>query len=619
MREEKKLGKSNGAHVTWRLLQYLRPYRWQVVLALVMTLAITPMELAGPYLFHIGIDWYILPYTLGQISAKAATLGLAIAVLMFLGFSLGSFLLQYAQARVMQRIGQEVMYDLRKEIFAYLQRLPMSFLDRTPVGQLVTRATTDVDALNELFASGVVTILNILVVMLCMGAMLFIWHPLLALASLSPLPFILILTGLFSSKVGTANRQFRTLIALINTFLQEHISGMAIVQLFNRQEKTSQQFASLNQKLLKASCDGLDAFSSYFPAVEFLCMGGLALLYWVGGLSIIEGSLQIGVLISFMIYAHRFFQPINDLTEKIDVLQTALAAAERIFQLLDEPVTSLSPAKACTKAATRGEIEFRNVWFAYEGGANPKDENWVLRDVSFRVKAGQTIAIVGQTGAGKTTLIQLLLRFYDIQRGQILLDGVDLRELDLQELRSLFGIVLQDTFLFAGTLESNIKLGTERIDRAAAEQALREVGLGPFLESQAQGIETSVTERGSTLSMGQRQLISFARALAHDPHFLILDEATSSVDTKTERLIRSALDRLLKGRAALVIAHRLSTIKHADRILVMHKGRLSEEGSHQELLLQRGIYFRLYQLQYKEQEALGASASESLQPMPAIN
>jgi len=619
MHEEKEHEKFNGAHFMWQLLQYLRPYRWQVVLALVLMLAITPMELAGPYLFHIGIDWYILPYSSGQISPTMAAWGLAIVVLMFLGVSLGSFLLLYALVRVMQRIGQEVTYDLRKEIFERLQRLPLSFLDRTPVGQLVTRATTDVDALNELFATGVVAILNSIVLMLCMGVMLFIWHPALALASLSPLPFILILTLVFQNKVGKANWQARTVIAQINTFLNEHLSGMAIVQLFNRQEKAGRQFAALNQKLLKASCDSINAFCFYYSAVEFICMGGLALLYWVGGLRVIEGSLQIGVLIAFMMYVQRFFQPIIDLSEKLEIVATAVPAAQRIFQLLDEPVTNLSPVKARRKAATHGEIEFRNVWFAYEGGANPKDENWVLRDVSFRVKAGQTIAIVGQTGAGKTTLIQLLLRFYDIQRGQILLDGVDLREMDLQELRSLFGIVLQDSFLFAGTLESNVKLGTEGIDRTSAEQALRKVGLGPFLESQAQGIETPVTERGSTLSMGQRQLISFARALAHNPHFLILDEATSSVDTKTERLIRSALDRLLKGRTSVVIAHRLSTIEHADRILVMHKGRLSEQGSHQELLHQRGIYFRLYQLQYKEQEALGAGASESLQPMPAIN
>jgi ATP-binding cassette subfamily B protein len=617
MREEKKLGKFNDTNVTWRLLKYLRPYRWQVACALVMTLAITPMELAGPYLFHVGIDWYILPYLSGQISSMAATWGLGAVALMFLGFSLGSFFLQYAQIRVTQRIGQKVMYDIRKEIFEHLQGLPLSFFDRTPVGQLVTRATTDVDALNDLFASGVVAILNNLALLLCIGVMLFIWHPSLALASLSPLPFILILTHLFRNKSIYANRQVRTVIARINSFLHEHISGMAIVQLFNRQEKAGQQFALLNQKLLKANYDTLNAFCSYHPAVEFVSVGSLALLYWVGGLGVIGGGLQIGVLISFMMYAHQFFQPIEELSDKVDILQTALAAAERIFQLLDEPATSLSPAKACRKSATRGEIEFRNVWFAYPGGANPEDENWVLRDVSFRVEAGQTIAIVGQTGAGKTTAIQLLLRFYDIQRGQILLDGVDIREMDLQELRGLFGIVPQDAFLFAGTLESNVKLGTERIDRSAAEQALRKVGLGPFLESQAQGIETPVTERGSTLSMGQRQLVSFARALAHNPHFLILDEATSSVDTKTERMIQSALDRLLKGRTAMVIAHRLSTIQHADRILVIHKGRLGEQGSHQELLLQRGIYFRLYQLQYKEQEAPDAGVSESLQPLPA--
>jgi ATP-binding cassette, subfamily B, multidrug efflux pump len=617
MREEKKLGKFNDINITWRLLQYLRPYRWQVVWALVMLLCITAMELIGPYLFHVGIDWYIIPYYSGQISTKAATWGLATVVLIFLGAILGIFFLQYAQLRVMRRIGQEVMYDLRKEIFERLQRLPLSYFDRNPVGRLVTRATTDVDALNDLFASGVVATLNNVVLLFCMGVMLLKWHPFLALASLSPLPLILILTYVFRNKTRNANRQFRTVIARINAFLHEHIGGMVMVQLFNRQEKARQQFARFNGNLLKASKDALDAFSSYYPAVAFVSLGGVALLYWVGGARVIEGSVEIGVLISFMMYAQRFFQPIEELSEKIDILQTALASAERIFQLIDEPGIIHSPANVSMKAATRGEIEFRNVWFAYQDDANPKEENWVLRDVSFRVEAGQTVAIVGQTGAGKTTLIHLLLRFYDVQRGQILIDGVDIREMDLQELRSRFGIVLQDAFLFAGTLESNVKLGTERIDRTVAEQALCKVGLGPFLESQAQGIETPVTERGSTLSMGQRQLVSFARALAHNPHFLILDEATSSVDTKTERMIRDALDQLLKDRTAVVIAHRLSTIRHADCILVIHKGRLSEQGSHQELLLKRGIYFRLYQLQYKEQDAPYARASESLQPMLA--
>ena len=617
MREEKKLGKFNDINITWRLLQYLRPYRWQVVWALVMLLGITAMELVGPYLFHVAIDWYIIPFYSGQISTKAATWGLATVVLIFLGAILGIFFLQYAQLRVMRRIGQEVMYDLRKEIFERLQRLPLSYFDRNPVGRLVTRATTDVDGLNDLFASGVVATLNNIVLLFCMGVMLLKWHPFLALASLSPLPFILILTYVFRNKTRNANRQIRTMIARINAFLHEHIGGMVMVQLFNRQEKARRQFAGFNGNLLKASKDSLDAFSSYYPAVAFVSLGGVALLYWVGGARVIEGSVEIGVLISFMMYAQRFFQPIEKLSEKIDILQTALASAERIFQLIDEPGIIHSPTNVCMKAATRGEIEFRNVWFAYQDDANPKEENWVLRDVSFRVEAGQPVAIVGQTGAGKTTLIHLLLRFYDVQRGQILIDGVDIREMDLRALRSRFGIVLQDAFLFAGTLESNVKLGTERIDRTVAEQALCKVGLGPFLESQAQGIETPVTERGSTLSMGQRQLVSFARALAHNPHFLILDEATSSVDTKTERMIRDALDQLLKDRTAVVIAHRLSTIKHADCILVIHKGRLSEQGSHQELLLKRGIYFRLYQLQYKEQDAPYGRASESLQPMLA--
>jgi ATP-binding cassette subfamily B protein len=350
-------------------------------------------------------------------------------------------------------------------------------------------------------------------------------------------------------------------------------------------------------------------------------MSGIALLSWVGGVRVIAGTIEIGVLVAFMMYAQRFFRPIQDLSDKFNILQSAMAASERIFRLLDEPVTIFSPAKIHSLSAPRGEIEFRNVWFAYHGGAAPKEDEWVLRDVSFRVEPGQTLAIVGHTGAGKTTIIQLLLRFYDIQRGEILLDGVDIRELDLQELRRMFGIVLQDPFLFTGTLESNVKLATPTIDRTATANALREVGLGPFLESLPRGVDTPVTERGSTLSVGQRQLVSFARALAHDPKFLILDEATSSVDTKTELMIREALDRLLKNRTAVVIAHRLSTIQHADRILVFHKGRLREQGSHQELLALRGIYYRLYQLQYKEQElvaSLPASAVPGFsQPLSA--
>jgi len=444
--------------------------------------------------------------------------------------------------------------------------------------------------------------LNDFVQLFGLAVFLLAWHPLLALATLSPLPFMIVLTYFFRNRVRDANRGIRTAIARINGFLQEHISGMSIVQLFNRERKARKQFAELNRIHMEAYKDAIDAFSFFFPAVEFLSMSGIALLFWVAGVRVVGGTIAVGVLISFMMYAQSFFRPIQDLSEKFNILQAAMAASERVFKLLDEPITITSPETVRTLSAPRGEIEFRNVWFAYTGGANPTDENWVLRDVSFRVEPGQTLAIVGHTGAGKTTIIQLLLRFYDIQRGHILLDGVDIREMDLHELRRMFGIVLQDPFLFTGTLESNVRLGTAKIDRAATERALKEVGLGPFVASLAQGVETPVTERGGTLSVGQRQLVSFARALAHDPKFLILDEATSSVDTKTELLIREALDRLLTGRTSVVIAHRLSTIQHAHRILVFHKGRLREQGSHQELLLVRGIYYRLYQLQYKEQE-----------------
>ncbi len=620
-REEEKLGKVYDAQLTRRLLKYMRPYRWWVAAAVSMALGVAATELVGPYLFHVGIDWYIVPGFSHSIPRLKASAGLLWVVIVFMGSIVASFGLQYAQVRIMQWVGQETMYDLRKEIFEHLQRLPMSFFDRSPVGRLVTRATTDVDALNDLFASGVAAMLNDFVMLFGLAGWLFYLNHRLALAALSPLPFMIVLTYFFRTFVRDANRRIRTAIARINAFLQEHISGMAIVQLFNREEKSRRQFAELNRIHMLAYKDAIDAFSFFFPAVEVLSMGGIALLYWVGGVRVIGGTVEIGFLFSFMVYAQRFFRPIQDLSEKFNILQTAMAASERIFRLLDEPITIFSAEKTRSLPAPRGEIEFRNVWFAYRGGATPSEEDWVLRDVSFRVEPGQTLAIVGHTGAGKTTIIQLLLRFYDIQRGQILLDGIDIREMEIHDLRRLFGIVLQDPFLFTGTLESNVKLGTETIDRAATEQALREVGLGPFVTSLPQGIETPVTERGATLSVGQRQLVSFARALAHSPKFLILDEATSSVDTKTELMIREALDRLIEGRSAVVIAHRLSTIQHAHRILVFHKGRLREQGSHQELLALRGIYYRLYQLQYKEQELAfpvhGGSTGGFPQPLPA--
>jgi ATP-binding cassette, subfamily B, multidrug efflux pump len=622
--EEEALGKAYDSRLMKRLLQYMRPYRWQVFFALALVAIVTPLELAPPWLFRSAIDRYFVPALNHSLAENTAWRGVEIISGAFLLVLIFDFLAQYIQIRIMQRVGQQTMYDMRREIFAHMQRLPMSYFDRNPVGRLVTRVTTDVDALNDLFAAGVVTMINDFFLLVVMAGLLFSIDRRLALDTLAVLPGILIVTLIFRKFVRDANRRIRTAIARINSFLQEYISGMAVVQLFNREIKARAEFSKRNRENMLAWRDAILAYALFYPAVEFLSFATIALIYWSGGNRILNGGLSLGVLTAFTMYAQRFFRPIQDLSEKFNILQSAMAASERIFKLLDEPVTITSDPNAIPLTNPLGEIEFRNVWFAYRNAGNPMEEDWVLRDVSFRVPPGETFAIVGHTGAGKTTLISLLLRFYDIQRGQILLDGVDIRAINLQDLRRQFGIVLQDPFLFTGTIESNIRLGTPGIDRPTVEHAVQEIGLGDFVRSLPEGVATEVNERGSTLSVGQRQLINFARALAHNPRFLILDEATSSVDTKTELQIREALDRLLCGRTALVIAHRLSTIQHADRILVFHKGRLREQGAHQQLLAQRGIYYRLYQLQYKEQElgipANGHPAAETApipSPLPA--
>ena len=624
IQEEEALGKAYDSRLMKRLLEYMRPYAWRVFLALALVMVVTPLELAPPVLFQKAIDNYLVPGMNGILALSSAWRGVLWISLLYFGVLCFDFLAQYIQIRIMQRVGQQTMYDMRTEIFGRLQRLPMSYFDKNPVGRLMTRVTTDVDALNDLFAAGVVTMINDFFLLAVMAGLLFRIDAKLAVDAMAVLPFILVVTLIFRKYVRDANRKIRTAIARINAFLQEYISGMSVVQLFNRENKARGEFAKRNKDNMLAWRDAILAYALFYPVVEFLSFATIALIYWSGGNRILGNSLTLGILIAFTMFAQRFFRPIQDLSEKFNILQSAMAASERIFKLLDEPITIESNSNAQRLVAPRGEIEFRNVWFSYKNVAEPKDEDWVLRDVSFRVSAGKTFAIVGHTGAGKTTVISLLLRFYDIQRGQILLDGVDIRLLDLQELRRQFGIVLQDPFLFTGTVESNVRLGTEGITRKTVEHALDEVGLGDYLRSLPQGVETEVNERGSTLSVGQRQLISFARALAHNPRFLILDEATSSVDTKTELQIRDALDRLLSGRTALVIAHRLSTIQHADRILVFHKGRLREQGAHQDLLAQRGIYFRLYQLQYKEQElhdsnavSRGSGSSPLPAPLPA--
>ncbi len=615
LHEEEALGKAYDSRLMRRLLRYMKPYKWRVVLALLMVAIVTPLELAPPLIFRKAIDSYFTPALKHVISETSAWMGIGWLSLLFFAVLTFDFLAQYIQIRIMQRVGQQTMYDMRGEIFGHLQRLPMSYFDRNPVGRLVTRVTTDVDALNDLFAAGVVTMINDFFLLVVMAGLLFKIDTRLALATLAVLPGILIVTMIFRKFVRDANRRIRTAIARINAFLQEYISGMSVVQLFNRERKALDEFEKRNRDNMLAWRDAILAYALFYPAVEFLSFATIALIFWSGGIRILSGTLTLGVLTAFTMFAQRFFRPIQDLSEKFNILQSAMAASERIFKLLDEPVLVESDPNAIPLDHPRGEIEFRNVWFSYRNVPEPAHEDWVLRDVSFRVAPGQTIAIVGHTGAGKTTLISLLLRFYDIQRGQILLDGKDIRLIDLQDLRRQFGIVLQDPFLFTGTIETNIRLGTPGIDRARVEHAIEEIGLGEFIRSLPEGVASNVNERGSTLSVGQRQLINFARALAHNPRFLILDEATSSVDTKTELLIREALNRLLSGRTALVIAHRLSTIQHADRILVFHKGRLREQGAHQELLAQRGIYYRLYQLQYKEQELhLPLESSRSAEP-----
>src|SRR5256712_10049727 len=495
--EEEALGKAYDSRLMRRLLQYMKPYRWRVVLALALVAVVTPLELAPPAIFQKAIDNNFVPAMARKIPEATAWMGIIWLSLLYLAVLAFDFLAQYIQIRIMQRVGQQTMYDMRREISGHMQRLPMSYFDRNPVGRLVTRVTTDVDALNALSAAGVVTMINDFVLLAVMAGLLIKSDRRLALDTLAVLPGILIVTMISPKFVRDANRRIRTAIARINAFLQEYISGMSVVQLFNRERKAVEEFEKRNRDNMLAWRDAILAYALFYPAVEFLSFATIALIYWAGGNRILSGTLTLGVLTAFTMFAQRFFRPIQDLSEKFNILQSAMAASERIFKLLDEPASSESDPNAIPLDHPRGEIEFRNVWFSYRNVPDPAEEDWVLRDVSFRVAPGQTIAIVGHTGAGKTTLISLLLRFYDIQRGQILLDGKDIRLIELQDLRRQFGIVLQDPFLFTGTIESNVRLGTPGIDRTTVERAIDEIGLGEFIRSLSDGITTSVNEPGS--------------------------------------------------------------------------------------------------------------------------
>ncbi len=671
--EEEVLGKAYDARLMRRLLKYLRPYKPQVALALVAIISASILQLAQPYLMKLAIDRYIENGDLRGVNRIAVA---------FFAILIASFVLEFIQTWTLQMTGQRIMYDLRLEIYRHLQRIDLQFYDRNPVGRLMTRVTTDVDVLNDMFTSGVVsifgdifTLAGIMIVLVSMD-----WR--LALVTFAVLPLIVLVTQWFRRNVRESYRTVRAWVARINAFLQEHITGMPTVQLFRRERRSFDRFDDINRKHRDANIDSILFYAVFYPAIEVIGALASALIIWFGGGWTLQGTLTIGSLVAFLLYSGRFFRPISDMSEKFNVLQAAMASSERIFGLLDTrvkiespgsvtrdagsdvraglsgsripdpesqtrgaesdlaenlsgartpdpgsrprppslvaqstratsygeaaPERALSPGRAeaggpspSSGPRTEGHIIFDHVSFAYDG------ENEVLRDVSFEVRPGERVGIVGATGAGKSTLINLLLRFYDVTRGRILVDGVDVRDMDLRRLRRLFSLVLQDVHLFSGTIAANIRLGEAAIGDDAVKRAAEAVHADRFIDRLPSGYDSAVAERGATLSVGQKQLLSFARALAFNPRILVLDEATSSVDTETELLIRDALHVLMAGRTTIAIAHRLSTIQDMDKILVLHKGQLRESGRHQDLLAQRGIYYKLYQLQYRDQESAG--------------
>ena len=613
--EEEVLGKAYDARLMRRLLAYLRPHTWHVVGALLALIGDAVFQLVPPYLVKVAIDQYIAQGDLGGLN-RIAFIYLAVLV--------AAFSLEYAQTYMMQMIGQRIMYDMRMQIYSHLQRLDLAFYDRNPVGRLMTRVTTDVDVINDLFTSGVVAAFGDLFMLVgIMGTLLWMdWR--LALITFSVLPLILVLAQWFRHNVRESYRKVRARIARINAFLNEHINGMATVQLFRREQVNYARFDAINAEHRDANVEQIVFYAVFLPAVEFVAAIATALILWYGGGFVMSGALTLGSLVAFILYAGRFFRPISDMSEKFNTLQAAMASSERIFQLLDTRVAIESPAIGHRPSSighrpssiVKGHIVFDDVSFAYNADkvTSPDQMEHVLRNVSFEVKPGERVGIVGATGAGKSTLISLLLRFYDVTGGRILIDGVDIREINLLELRRLFGLVLQDVHLFSGTVAGNIRLGNEAIDDARVRDAARAVHAHRFIEALPGGYDARVAERGATLSVGQKQLLSFARALAFDPAVLILDEATSSVDTETELLIRDALHVLMSGRTTLAIAHRLSTIQDMDKILVFHKGKLREAGSHQRLLAMRGIYYKLFQLQYKGRDADASSTEAAAVP-----
>ena len=555
---------------------------------------------AGPWLTKLAIDRYLVkaPNTtwapLEKWLSASPNEGLLQITMLYLCALVITFLCEFGQALIMQSTGQNAMFDLRKEVMGHLQKLDLRYYDTHPIGRMLTRVTSDIDVLNELFSSGLVTLLGDLLMLVLVALAMFQLNGVMTILLLAVAPLMIYATARFRAAVTGSYRRIRTAVARMNAYLSEHIQGIGVVQLFQREQRSKDEFQEINHQHMEAFKESIHAYGWFYPMVEFLGMLGLAALLAWGGYQVSAGALSLGVLVAFFQYGMRFFRPIQDLSEKYNILQGAMAASERVFQLLDTKVNITAPE--FPKPVPTGDVEFDHVWFAYE------KDNWILEDLSFTIRQGESIAIVGHTGAGKTTIIQLLLRFYDVQKGAIKIGGVDIRQFEPANLRRYFGVVLQDPYLFTGTIAENIKLGSPHITDDVMRQAADRVNLREFVDSLRKQFEEPVIERGATLSTGQKQLIGFARALAHNPRFLILDEATSSVDTETELKIRGALATLVEGRTSILIAHRLSTVERADRIFVMHKGKLRESGSHQQLLAERGIYWKLFRLQYKDQE-----------------
>lgn len=599
--EEEAIGKTYDSQIARRLLRYLKPYLRLLVPALLLTLVLNGLRVLQPKFTQYAIDWYILPCQQSGVGAASCQPGgLVWLAAAMLGVLLLTFLFSYAAAVLLNTVGQRVMYDLRAELYEKLQHQEVAYFDRHPVGRIMTRLTSDVDALNELFTSGVTDVLGDLLTIFIIIAIMLTMDWRLTLITLITVPLLFAATSWFRKHARRGYDAVRTRLARINSFLQEHVSGAQTVQIFNREAKSARKFQELNDDYRRANIETVFYYAVFFPLVDLIGAVGIALIVWYGGYRVMGTTpgapqlLTLGALVAFIQYSQALFQPIRDISDKYNVLQAAMVAAHRLFKTLDLPVAITTPETPKLSGRARGRIEFENVWFAYN------EEDWVLKDVSFAVEPGQSVALVGHTGSGKTTITNLLMRFYDVQRGRILLDGVDVREWNLKQLRENFAVVLQDVFLFSGTVESNIRLGRTEMPDERIRWAAGEVHADEFIEKLPEGFKSEVRERGAGLSVGQKQLISFARALAFDPALLILDEATSSIDTETEQLIQQAIERVMRDRTSILVAHRLSTIQRADRIIVLHHGEIREQGSHQELLTLRGLYWRLYKLQYAD-------------------